>query len=156
MSAYYVTVYMCTFRKGSIFKLLNLIESTLYMAGGQALPCSIFSNTNPLKVFRLTWPSRISIIFTQSKVIIKRSLCAKFYVDWPSRFRDTIDQSFVSRYGFHGKNEENRVSWGLWFSNNFIPVAILTVFPPSTWMPSLITELMFTLMLDILGGCCGK
>ena len=75
--------------------------------------------------------SRISIIFIPPKVLMKRSLCAKFYVEAPSRFRDTIDQSFVSRYGFRGKNEENnRVSWGLWFSNNFIPVAILTVFAP--------------------------
>ena len=84
--------------------------------------------------WRLTWPSRISIIFISSKVIIKRSSCAKFYVDWPSRFRDTIDQSFVSRYGFRGKNEENnRVSWGLWFSNNHkftiynLPLAVLVI-----------------------------
>ena len=53
--------------------------------------------------WRLTWPSWISIIFMPSKVLIRRSLCAKFYVDGPSRFRDTIDQSFVSRYGFRGK-----------------------------------------------------
>ena len=81
--------------------------------------------------WRLPWPTQISIIFIPPKLVIKRSSCAKFYVDWPSRFRDTIDQSFVSRYGFCGKNEENnRVSWGLWFSNNLIPVVILTVFAP--------------------------
>ena len=52
-----------------------------------------------------------------------------------------VNQSLLSRYEFHRTNEENnRVSWGLWFSNNFIPTVILTVFTPSTWMFSLITE----------------
>ena len=44
-----------------------------------------------------------------------------------------IQSTKVSFLGmdFAAKNEENnRVSWGLWFSNNFIPVAILTVFAP--------------------------
>ena len=75
--------------------------------------------------------TQISIIFILSKVLIKRSLCAKFYIDGPSRFGNTIGQSFVSRYGFRGKHEENNsVFGGLWFSNNFIPVAILTVLAP--------------------------
>ena len=55
--------------------------------------------------------------------------------------KNLVDQSLLSRYEFHRTNEENnRVSCGLWFSNNFIPTVILTVFTPSTWMLSLITE----------------
>ena len=54
-----------------------------------------------------------------------------------------VNQSLLSKlkYEFRSKKEENnRVSWGLWFPNNFIPTVILTVFTPSTWMLSLITE----------------